>query len=126
MRTIIVDDEPLLLSYMKELLQEMDGVEVLGTYSNPYQALEVITTELPDVVFLDIEMPELSGVQIAAHIQREHPFIHIVFVTASSEAVASQVCDNQGIDYLWKPVCRDRLSAIIRRLWDGKLKEKVR
>lgn len=114
MRTILVDDELLLLSHMEKLLTEIDDIQLIGMYNNPYQALEAILRDKPDVVFLDIEMPEINGIQMAEQIQNVHPSINIVFITAYSE-YAVRAFEINAVDYILKPLKRDRLMNTIQR-----------
>ena len=85
MRAIIVDDERLSLDYLERLLDERPEVTLVATYTDPHQALAGIEELEPDVVFLDIEMPEITGIQLAEQIQTFSPRTKIVFVTAYRE-----------------------------------------
>ncbi|MEK5037964.1 response regulator [Sporosarcina sp. FSL K6-3457] len=115
MRAILVDDEHLALQYLGKLLQEIDGVKIIGTYINPYEAIEAILQEKPDIVFLDIEMPEMNGIELAEKIQETLPTTHIVFITAFSE-YAVKAFEINAVDYIVKPVQRDRLSKTLWRI----------
>lgn len=115
MRAVLVDDEKLLLTHLGKLVGKMKDVELIGMYSNPREAREAILRDKPDVVFLDIEMPEMSGIQLAEHIQTELPSVHIVFVTAYSE-YAVKAFEINAVDYLLKPLNRDRLALTIERV----------
>lgn len=63
MRVILVDDEPHLLAHLETLLQDISGTQVLCTFTNPIQAMNVILREKPDVVFVEIEMPEINRIE---------------------------------------------------------------
>lgn len=114
MRAVLVDDEPLILAHLEKLLQEIKGIDVIGTYSNPHHALQWVEQNQPDVVFLDVEMPELSGIELAEKVVRLWPQINIVFVTAYSE-YAVKAFELHAVDYLLKPVKRERLAETVRR-----------
>lgn len=115
MRAILVDDEHLALQYLGKLLQEIDGVKIIGTYINPFVAMEAIIQEEPDIVFLDIEMPEMNGIELAEKIQEKLPTTHIVFITAFSE-YAVKAFEIYAVDYIVKPVQRNRLGKTLRRI----------
>lgn len=115
MRVILVDDVPLSLAHMESLFNEIDDMHLIGTYSNPLQAMEAIIKDVPDVVFLDIEMPELNGLQMAERIKNVHPNILIVFVTAYGN-YAIQAFEINVVDYLLKPIKRERMAKTVRRL----------
>ena len=115
MRTILVDDERLALQYLGKLLGEIDDIQIIGTYMNPYEAIGAILVEKPDIVFLDIEMPEMNGIELAEQIQQSLPTTHIVFVTAFNE-YAVKAFEINAVDYIVKPVQRDRLSKTLSRM----------
>lgn len=115
MRVILIDDEPLALEHMEKLLKAVDGVKVVGKYCNPLEGLKVIKQERPDVVFLDIEMPTMSGIELAENIQSVDSDIHIVFVTAYDE-YAVKAFELNAVDYVMKPVQKKRLNETIKRL----------
>lgn len=118
LRAVLVDDEKLLLTHLGKLVSEMEEIELIGMYNNPREARDAILRDKPDVVFLDIEMPEMNGIQLAEQIQGELPFVHIVFVTAYSE-YAVKAFELNAVDYLLKPLNRDRLAMTFRRMKNG-------
>lgn len=115
LRVILVDDEALALYHMEKLLEKIDGVVIVGKFENPYQGVEASLRERPDVIFLDIDMPELNGIEIAERIQSSYPEVMIVFVTAYDE-YAVKAFEINAIDYVVKPVQRKRLAETVRRL----------
>ncbi|CAM4158563.1 response regulator [Lederbergia lenta] len=114
MKVILVDDEPILLTHLEKLFKDIDGIQLIGMYSNPYQAIEAVLRDKPDVVFLDIEMPEINGIEVAEKIQNNLPLINIVFVTAYSE-YAVKAFEINAVDYLLKPLNRNRLLKTVQR-----------
>lgn len=115
MRVILIDDEHLALERLEILLKEIDGIQVAGKYSQPEQGLKAIMTDKPNVVFLDIEMAPISGIELAEIIQSFCSDIHIVFVTAYNE-YAVKAFDLNAIDYVMKPIRRKRLNETINKL----------
>ena len=115
MRALIIDDKPLSLDYFQRLLREQPGVELAGKFTDPHKALAAAGEVQPDVVFLDIEMPEISGIELAKAIQQRAPQAKIVFVTAYRE-YAVQAFELNATDYLLKPIRKDRLEKALERL----------
>lgn len=117
LRAIIVDDEPLALQHMELKLRETGQVEVIQSFSNPLAALEEMKKLDFHVAFLDIEMPGLSGLELAEYIQEWNPFVNIVFVTAYQD-YAIQAFELHSIDYVLKPIIKDRINKTITRIQD--------
>lgn len=112
-RAIIADDEPNLIPYLQGMLaRHWPELEVVATAANGMEALGLIRDEEPDIAFLDIRMPVLTGIQVAKRVQGE---CHIVFITAYDE-FAVEAFESAAIDYLLKPVEEPRLLATIGRL----------
>ena len=113
-RTIIADDEPLALERLGFLLNDIAGVEVVGTASNGNEAAERIEALSPDLVFLDIQMPEQNGLRVAGNLASEEERPEVIFVTAF-EQYAADAFEVDAADYLLKPVRFDRLWQAIER-----------
>ena len=113
---IIVDDEATLIDYLATKLAELwPELEILGSAQNGRQALALFAQEQPDIVFLDIHMPGLSGLQVADQLPTH---ASVVFVTAYDQ-YAVQAFERAAVDYLLKPVQSDRLARTIERLKDS-------
>lgn len=110
---VIVDDEPLALSRMRRLLMQIEGVFVAGEASDGIVALSVIREVSPDIVFLDIDMPKLNGLEVAKTLMSnfENPPA-IVFCTAYNE-FAIKAFDFAVVAYLLKPVTVDQIKSSI-------------
>jgi two-component system, LytTR family, response regulator len=113
MRTILVEDEPHARQYLRELLAEQEGVAVVGEASGGVEGIDLIHRLLPDLVFLDVQMPELDGFKVIEEIGSES-MPALVFVTAYSE-YAVRAFDVEAVDYLCKPFDRDRLAVSLER-----------
>ena len=116
MRAVVADDEPRARQFMQKLLGEDDSVEVVAVARGGIEALQRITQHKPDVVFLDIQMPDLSGLEVARHVRGPNAPI-IVFVTAY-DRYAVEAFEMAALDYVLKPVRRDRLAESVRRVAD--------
>ena len=113
MRVMVIDDEEPARDRLCRLLSSFDDLEVGGEAGDGHQALEGISKFQPDVVFLDIEMPGLGGMEVAASLPVPRP--RIIFCTAYDE-YALEAFDQYAVDYLLKPVRRARLASTIERL----------
>ena len=112
LRAFLVDDEPLALKRLARLLEATGRVEIVGRATDPAKALAQMADDAIDVVFLDIHMPGLSGLQL---VERLPAKVMVVFTTAYDQhAVAA--FELNAVDYLLKPVERERLSATLDRL----------
>ena len=111
-RAFLIDDEPLALKRLARLLEATRRVEIVGQATDPAQALTDIASAAPDVVFLDIHMPALSGLQVATELP---PSVMVVFTTAYDQH-ALAAFEVNAVDYLLKPIERGRLSATLDRL----------
>lgn len=114
-RAFLADDEEHALNILKLLLLRTGEVEVVGTASNGFDAIERLRALRPDVAFLDIEMPGMNGVELAELILSEHLDIQIVFVTAYDQYAISAF-EQEAVDYLLKPLEKDRLAKTVQRL----------
>ncbi len=114
-RAVIVDDEPLARKRLRALLAKHANIAIVGEAANGEEACDVIEALRPDLVFLDIQMPGLSGFEVLARLTRRP---RIIFVTAHDE-FAVKAFEEQALDYLLKPVEADRLSRALERLVDA-------
>jgi two-component system, LytTR family, response regulator len=113
MRVLIVDDELLARQRIEDLLAKEENVEIVGTASNGAEAVEAIGKLKPDVVFLDVQMPGMSGVEVVDAIGEEK-MPATIFVTAY-EQFAVKAFDIAAVDYLVKPFDDDRFVQALRR-----------
>ena len=114
LRTLIVDDEPLAIERLQILAGQQEGIALVGTASDGAAALRMVEALAPDLVLCDIAMPGLSGLDVAAAIDRLDNPPAVIFVTAFDQyAVAA--FDIAAIDYLLKPVAPDRLNRALTR-----------
>jgi two-component system LytT family response regulator len=113
-RALVVDDEPNACAELEALLGETGAVEVVGRCGNAIEALKAIRRERPDVVFLDVQMPAVSGLELLAMID-DDALPAVVFVTAHDE-YALRAFEERALDYLLKPISRERLAKTVERL----------
>jgi two-component system LytT family response regulator len=112
MRVLLIDDERLARRELKSLLKEFAQIEVVGECSNVDEAKEQIDKLKPDLIFLDIEMPEKSGFDLINELESVPNF---VFITAYDE-YAIRAFEVNALDYLLKPVDPERLAETIKKI----------
>jgi two-component system, LytTR family, response regulator len=112
LRAYLVDDEPLAIERLERLLAGFSQVRVVGRAIDPAAALEALGREPVDVLFLDIQMPEMSGFELVAQLA-EQPFV--IFTTAYDE-YALRAFEVNSIDYLLKPVDAGHLGRALKKL----------
>jgi two-component system response regulator LytT len=118
-RALLVDDEAPARSELRYLLAAHPEVEVVGEAASAAEALKLASAVAYDVVFLDVEMPGLSGVEAARLVHGRPGAPRLVFVTAH-EQYAVDAFAVEALDYLLKPVDPDRLAQVVRRLGPGR------
>jgi DNA-binding LytR/AlgR family response regulator len=115
LKTLIVDDEPVARKVLREDLESLGGVDVVGEADNGAAALDQIAGRHPDLVLLDLQMPEMGGFEVIRKIRHGAHMPVIVIVTAYDK-YALQAFDAGAIDYLLKPVGQDRLAEAIEKV----------
>ncbi|MBT2289441.1 response regulator [Paenibacillus albidus] len=120
MKIMLVDNETLVLNQIRRMLSGYPGISVVGSFGNAHEAIMRMPDLQPDVVFFDIHLPGLSGIQAAELVQEACPGTDIVFVTAYSE-YAVQAFELNAVDYLLKPLHQARLDQTIKRLMQKRM-----
>src|SRR5258708_27134906 len=103
LRTVLVDDERLARDELGYLLGQVGGVDVIGQAGDGVEALATIGRLQPDLVFLDVQMPGLTGFEVARRLIDAGPGSHIIFLAAYDQP-AIQAVEGNPVDYLLKPV----------------------
>ncbi|MBN2878919.1 MAG: response regulator transcription factor [Clostridia bacterium] len=111
---IIVDDEKIILEELCEMIQR-PSIKIVGAFQDPLEAFQNIKILKPNVVFLDIEMPGINGIELAKKIAKLDFEIQIVFVTAY-EQYALKAFEVAAIHYLLKPITMDKIEEAIQRV----------
>lgn len=115
-KCVVAEDESLLReALLEQLTKAWPGLEIVAACDDGASALEAIIENQPDIVFLDIRMPGLSGIEIAEAMKESSPHTEIIFVTAYDQ-YAIDAFEKGAVDYLLKPVSYDRLTSTIQRL----------
>jgi two-component system, LytTR family, response regulator len=118
MKAVLVDDEPLARKELRRLLNAHPTVEVVGEAGNAKEALKLITSQRPDLVFLDVQMPGQSGFDLLARLESPP---EIIFTTAYDQ-FALRAFEFGACDYLLKPVIPERLAVSLSRVHADKVR----
>lgn len=113
---VVADDEALARAKLRQLLAEERGVEVVGEAANAEETFELVRAAKPQLVFLDIHMPGMDGLDIAAELSlgKDAPPPYVIFTTAHDQ-YALRAFEVHAVDYLLKPFSRERLSSAVER-----------
>ncbi len=115
LRTLIVDDEPLAVERLQILCARMPGLQLVGTATDGQAALRLVEALQPELLFLDIAMPGLNGIEVAQALEGQPMRPAVIFVTAFDQFAVSAF-DVAAVDYLLKPVAPDRLEKAVARV----------
>jgi two-component system LytT family response regulator len=113
MRAMIVDDEPISRGVLRNLLEEEPSVEIVGEAGTGRDAIDIVRRAAPDLLFLDVEMPELGGFEVVRELKGERPPA-VVFVN-ECDRYAVRAFEVHAFDYLVKPFDRERLRTLLGR-----------
>jgi two-component system response regulator LytT len=115
LRVVIIDDEAPARSELRYLLEQYEDVEITGEAASGEEALEVISDQRPDVVFLDIHLQDMEGIEIAEQLAVSDTNPYIVYATAY-DSYALQAFETEAADYILKPFNEERLDKTLDRL----------
>lgn len=110
-RALVVDDEELARQVLRELLQEHPEIQIVAECVNGFEAVKAICEHQPDLMFLDVQMPKLSGFDVLELIEED---VAVIFVTAYDQ-YAMKAFEVHAVDYLLKPIGRDRFEEALGR-----------
>ena len=111
-RCAIIDDEPFAIELLENYIQRVPNLELLASFDNPLLGLQQLQTDTVDLLFLDIEMPELTGIELITNLPSKQT--QVIFTTAYSE-YAVQSYDKNALDYLLKPITFERFLLAINK-----------
>ncbi|RKD31562.1 LytR/AlgR family response regulator transcription factor [Thermohalobacter berrensis] len=114
LKAIIVDDEMPAREELKFLLKEFNEIDIIGEASNGVEAIKLNEKLRPDLIFLDIQMPQITGIEVAEKVLDSTHVPLIIFVTAFDQ-FAIKAFEVNAIDYLLKPLCKERLEKSIKK-----------
>jgi DNA-binding LytR/AlgR family response regulator len=114
MRAVLVDDEPIARKILREELEFVPDINIVGEADNSQQAIEQIHSLKPDLVFLDLQMPGMGGLEIVRRL--DEPVLPCIVIVTASDQHALQAFEVGAVDYLLKPVAEDRLARCLDRV----------
>jgi DNA-binding NarL/FixJ family response regulator len=121
-KIIIVDDHPMVLEGMKSLMAQINFINLIGLASNAYQTMELLKTNITDVVITDINLPEISGIELTAKIKKEFPGVRVIAMSTFKErSYISQMIQNGASGYLVKSASKEEIEEAILCVYEGKL-----
>ena len=121
-KTLIVDDEELARKLLREMLSSHPEIEIAAECGNGMEAVKATTEHKPDLLFLDVQMPKLTGFDVLELIERDN--VGVIFVTAYDQ-YAMKAFEVHAVDYLLKPFSRERFEAALERAKHQKPKKEV-
>jgi two-component system LytT family response regulator len=121
-RALVIDDEPAARDYIQELLKDDKSIQVVDEASDGYEAVVKILEKKPDLIFLDVQLPEMDGFEVLGHIKDER-LPYVVFVTAHDK-YALKAFEVNALDYLLKPFDRPRFLNALKKAKDIILSQK--
>ncbi|GAB2506081.1 LytR/AlgR family response regulator transcription factor [Microbulbifer agarilyticus] len=113
LKTVVVDDEPLALQLLQSLLEDISDIEIVAACRNGREALNAVATYMPDLLFLDIQMPGMSGFDVISRLQGDI-IPQVIFATAYDH-YAVEAFDVNAVDYVLKPMEPERLELAVGR-----------
>jgi two-component system LytT family response regulator len=111
---IIIDDEPDAINLLRLYLRHYTDIEIIGTETNAKKGLALVSEKVPELVFLDIDMPDMNGLQVASSIHSENFHSEIIFTTAHQH-YAYDALGVEPLDFLVKPYCIEDLEVVIQK-----------
>lgn len=118
-RTLVVDDSPLLLKILSQILEEAGAFELVGTATDGHQALRQAAALSPELVLMDLHLPQLNGIQATRHLKQHEPPPVVILVTSDESALARSLAAQAGADafVLKAGNLRHRLMSALRDLF---------
>ena len=122
-KSILIDDEPLALEVLKSHLVNFPRIEIVNTFSNPGDAMNWLESNQVDVVFTDIQMPGITGLEL---VKNQYPAPHAVIFTTAHTNFAADAFEFEALDYLLKPISFARFAKACEKIYDEfPLKNKI-
>lgn len=119
---LIVDDHPMVLEGMRSMLTQINFVSIAGTAGNAIEAIQQIKTSASDIVITDINMPEISGIELTAKIKTEFPKVKVIAMSTFKErSYISQMVQSGASGYLVKSASKEEIEEAILSVYEGKL-----
>ncbi|HEU5054850.1 MAG TPA: response regulator transcription factor [Hanamia sp.] len=121
-KVFIIDDHPMVVEGLQSLLNRLKDIEVSGSVSNAFDAIPFIEKNIPDVILLDINLPEISGIELCKKIHQQLPSVKILGISTFSErSYISRMIENGASGYLIKSASAEEIAEAIQTVMGGKM-----
>jgi two-component system, NarL family, nitrate/nitrite response regulator NarL len=121
-RLLVIDDHPMVLEGMKSLLADIEYITLSGTASNAFEAMQVLKDNTVDVAIVDINLPDLNGLDLTKKIKAEYPLVNVLAMSTFKErSYIVQMIQNGASGYLLKSATKEEIEDAIRSAYVGKL-----
>lgn len=114
-KIVIIDDDEKALSNIHEMLIDYPDLKILGMASNAQQGMELLINYQPDILFLDIELPDINGMEFLDIVKKKFPELYVIIFTGKYNNYQDEVFEHNENDYLLKPVLSQELDKVVRR-----------
>ncbi|SDC58716.1 response regulator [Niabella drilacis] len=122
LKVIVVDDHPMVIEGMRAMLQQILYVELCAAASDAFMALEMVRKEQPDLVITDINLPEISGIELTARLKKESPAIKVIGMsTFNDRSYISQMIQSGADGFLVKSASKEEIERAISSVMDGQM-----
>lgn len=112
---IAADDEPGVLLLLRSIISKLDGVQLVGMAKSASDTFRLVRERKPDLALLDIQLPDMKGIELAEKLRELNPDLYIVFITAHKE-YSMEAFRLYAHDYILKPIDKERVAATIQRI----------
>jgi two-component system, NarL family, nitrate/nitrite response regulator NarL len=121
-RLLVIDDHPMVLEGMKSLLADIEYITLSGTASNAFEAMQVLKDTTVDVAIIDINLPDVNGLELTKKIKTEYPLVNVLAMSTFKErSYIVQMIQNGASGYLLKSATKEEIEEAIRSAYVGKL-----
>jgi two-component system nitrate/nitrite response regulator NarL len=121
-KIIIVDDHPMVLEGMKAMMSQLSFIELMGTAANAFEAMDLLKIKSTDIAIVDINLPDISGIELTAKIKKEFPQVKVLAMSTFKErSYISQMVNNGASGYLVKSASKEEIENAILTAYEGKL-----
>ncbi len=111
---VLIEDEKRSLNLLETLLEQVRGIQIDGSFTDPEEGLKTLTEHQPDLILLDIHMPKMNGLDLIEQLRKRHIFVPFIFITAHDEFILDAL-RKQAVDYLLKPVSLETFRNSIKK-----------
>ncbi|MBW8687130.1 response regulator [Chitinophaga rhizophila] len=119
-RIFITDDHPIVVEGLKNVLNATEGLSVTGTCATGKETLEAFSSQEPDILLLDINLPDINGVELCADVKKRHPDVHVIALSVHNEApIINSILKQGASGYIQKNALSEMIVAAIRDVLKG-------